>query len=152
MSPDWRMSSDCNCLWPVDVTGLLAYIPPWPRLAHQTLPEPWKAGCRLTLVQGGVQPPEPPWRRIPSRQRREEERVWAAACCLLGSPGSLTSPPGVGFLICKPGTVTLPGFTPLNPLLNWLRREGRGDACCLPRPLPRPARGDLASWSHQTWV
>lgn len=73
-----RRRLSCNCLWPEDVTGLFACIPPWPLLALQTLPEPWKPGCWLTSVQGGIQPtdpPPPPWRRIPSRGRGGRKRV-----------------------------------------------------------------------------
>ena len=57
---------DCNCLWPGDVTGLFAYVPPWLRLVQQTLPEPWRAGCWLTSVPGGMQLPDSPQGRIPA--------------------------------------------------------------------------------------
>lgn len=38
----------------------------WPRLVQQTLPEPWRAGCWLTSVPGGMQLPDSPQGRIPA--------------------------------------------------------------------------------------
>lgn len=72
VSPRRRLR--CNCLWPMAVTGLFAHIPPPPHPAEQTLPEPWKAGCWLTLVPGQMQPPERLRGRIPPQGRAGEKR------------------------------------------------------------------------------
>lgn len=72
VSPRRRLG--CNCLWPMAVTGLFAHIPPPPHPAQRTLPEPWKAGCWLTLVSGQIPPPERLWRRIPPLGRGGEKR------------------------------------------------------------------------------
>lgn len=54
-----------------------------PCLAQQTLPEPCKAGCWLTSVQLGIQPPEPLWRKILPPGRRERKVLCSGGACLM---------------------------------------------------------------------
>lgn len=93
----------------------------WAACLHSSLASPGPSDPSRTLeswVPADLGPRCGSAPRAPMEKNPVPAEEGGRAC--VGSPGPLTSPPGVGFLICTPGTVTLPGFTPLNPLLKDL--------------------------------